>query len=103
MNRFSLTKEFELSVTMCYRKRKGGIKLQDEDVQDAENGDEADEHSKVLSEEIKKETESRKEEEEKKKSDDLWASFLSDVGGPKPSRPVAKPTQPSSLTKQSKV
>lgn len=70
------------------RKRKGGIKLDDES-EDLEEP--ADDYSKVLTEEIKKEQEAKIEEQEKKKADDLWSSFLSDVG----SRPKSKPATPS--------
>ena len=55
----------------------------------------------MFSEELKKEQETKKEEQEKKKADDLWSSFLSDVG----SRPKPKPATPSgsSLASISKV
>uniref|UniRef100_A0A8W8KAL1 Craniofacial development protein 1 n=1 Tax=Magallana gigas TaxID=29159 RepID=A0A8W8KAL1_MAGGI len=70
------------------RKRKGGIKLdgESEDLKES-----ADEYNKVLTEEIKQEQVAKKEEQEKKKADDLWSSFLSDVG----SRPKSKPATPS--------
>lgn len=55
----------------------------------------------MFSEELKKEQETKKEEQEKKKADDLWSSFLSDVG----SRPKPKQATPSgsSLASISKV
>ncbi|XP_062607201.1 craniofacial development protein 1-like [Saccostrea cucullata] len=79
------------------RKRKGGIKLEG-DTEDTKESE--DNYNKVLSEEVKKEQEAKIEEQEKKKADDLWSSFLSDVG----SRPKAKPATPSgsSLASMSK-
>ncbi|XP_022340303.2 craniofacial development protein 1-like isoform X1 [Crassostrea virginica] len=70
------------------RKRKGGIKLENEN---GDNQEPVDDYNKVFSEELKKEQETKKEEQEKKKADDLWSSFLSDVG----SRPKPKPATPS--------
>lgn len=69
------------------RKRKGGIKL-DNDTDDHETTEE----SKIdFDAETKKAKEVEKEEKEKKKSDDLWASFLSDVGGPAPKPKSSSP------------
>ena len=68
---------------VCFRKRKGGIKLEgetEEEVKEEEPG------NKELEEEIAKETEQRKEEQEKKKADDLWSNFMSDVGKAPPKK-----------------
>lgn len=71
------------------RKRKGGIKLEDEEnVKDVDLDEEKElqEERKMLEEERLKAKEAEEEEKEKKKADDLWKSFLSDVGQrPKPS------------------
>ncbi|XP_013404432.1 craniofacial development protein 1-like [Lingula anatina] len=77
------------------RKRKGGIKLEDED-KDGKEDDEQQESNIV--EEMKKEQEDVKELKEKQKADDLWASFLSDVGQkPKP-KPASVPSGLGSLS-----
>lgn len=74
-----------------FRKRKGGIKLEDEEhVEDVDLDEdeekELQEERKMLEEERLKAKEAEEEEKEKKKADDLWKSFLSDVGQrPKPS------------------
>ncbi|CAC5384831.1 unnamed protein product [Mytilus coruscus] len=66
------------------RKRKGGIKLEGEVVNKEETEEEI-KARKQLEENIKEEQKLRKEEQEKKKADDLWSSFMSDVGTrPKP-------------------
>ncbi|KAJ8303227.1 hypothetical protein KUTeg_019623 [Tegillarca granosa] len=77
------------------RKRKGGIKLEnDDDVeQSKEENEEEKARKKELGEQIAKENEMKKQKDEKKRADDLWSSFLSDVGTrPKPkSVPAASP------------
>ena len=65
------------------RKRKGGIKLEGETVSEPQ---EEDTGNKQLEEEIAKEVEQKKEELQKKKADDLWSSFMSDVGKVTPKR-----------------
>lgn len=60
------------------RKRLGGIKLEGETVVEEEKEEEP--VNKQLAEEIVREKEQKKEEQEKKKADDLWSSFMSDVG-----------------------
>ncbi|KAG7231026.1 hypothetical protein INR49_025055 [Caranx melampygus] len=77
------------------RKRKGGVlKI---DTEDKDKG--GSEEAKLPQEELDKPTklEEDKEAREKKKSDDLWASFLSDVGSrPKESTPASQ----SSITQK---
>lgn len=75
---------------LAARKRKGGIKLDDDTNQTEET---EDSHSKELKQQIEKEKSEKKEEQEKKRSDSLWASFLSDVGG----RPKPKPAPSAGL------
>ncbi|VDI51521.1 Hypothetical predicted protein [Mytilus galloprovincialis] len=72
------------------RKRKGGIKLEGELVNKAETEEEI-KARKELEENIKEEQKQRKEEQEKKKADDLWSSFMSDVG----TRPKKAASSPS--------
>lgn len=69
------------------RKRKGGIKLEGEKTTEGGENKE-DPGSTELAEKIKEETVQKKEVHEKKRSDDLWASFLSDV----PKRPTPSKT-----------
>ncbi|KAL3859417.1 hypothetical protein ACJMK2_009640 [Sinanodonta woodiana] len=63
------------------RKRKGGIKLDGANETEA-NGDVSESVNTDLEKQIKAEMEARKAEEEKKKADNLWSSFISDVGTP---------------------
>ena len=70
-------------MSSCCRKRKGGIKLEGETVSEPQ---EEDTGNKQLEEEIAKEVEQKKEELQKKKADDLWSSFMSDVGKVTPKR-----------------
>ncbi|XP_076112839.1 craniofacial development protein 1-like [Mytilus galloprovincialis] len=77
------------------RKRKGGIKLEGELVNKAETEEEM-KARKELEENIKEEQKQRKEEQEKKKADDLWSSFMSDVGTrPKKASPSPSVTSPA--------
>lgn len=89
------------------RKRKGGIKLEDEeDIKDVDLDEdeekELQEERKMLEEERLKAKEAEEEEKEKKKADDLWKSFLSDVGQrPKPSSSKTEvSSKPSERTSQ---
>ena len=68
------------------RKRKGGIKLEGEEAAAA-----SDDKNVELEKQIQEEQKQKKEVQEKKKSDDLWASFMSDVG----KRPDKKSTSGS--------
>ncbi|XP_045191366.1 craniofacial development protein 1-like [Mercenaria mercenaria] len=68
------------------RKRVGGIKLDNETVTEETEQDNA---NKVLAEQIKLEQEQKKQEQEKKRADDLWSSFMSDVGKRPEKKPVA--------------
>ena len=70
-------------MSLFCRKRKGGIKLEGETVSEPQ---EEDTGNKQLEEEIAKEVEQKKEELQKKKADDLWSSFMSDVGKVTPKR-----------------
>lgn len=78
-----------------HRKRKGGVlKIETED---RDKG--GSEEEKPLQEELERPTKAEEDDEvkEKKKSDDLWASFLSDVGSrPKESTPASQ----SSITQK---
>lgn len=75
--------------TIEERKRKGGIKLENDDVEQIkEENEEEKARKKELEEQIAKENEMKKQNEEKKRANDLWSSFLSDVG----TRPKPKPT-----------
>ena len=51
-----------------------------------EEDQQEDTDNKKLQEDIAKESEQKKEEQEKKKADDLWSSFMSDVGRVAPKR-----------------
>ena len=77
---------------MLCRKRKGGIKLADEETEAAV---EEDLNSSTVSDDVaiesSKELESDKEHKEKEKADTLWADFLKDVGS------IPKKTQSSSV------
>ncbi|XP_064611523.1 craniofacial development protein 1-like [Liolophura sinensis] len=72
------------------RKRRGGIKLDGDDR--GETTPQIDEDNQKLKEEIAMEKEISKVEKEKKKADDLWASFLSDVGQKPKSKPTPAPS-----------
>jgi len=78
------------------RKRKGGIKLADED--DAEAGvvreSESEARSSLLAEKVSSEHEAKGETAEKKRADDLWDSFMKDVSTARP-KPVTSSTQSS--------
>lgn len=71
-----------------FRKRRGGIKLQDKNstvsADDSEviESEEEIKRKKELAEQIAKEEEERKKEKEKKRADDLWSSFMSGVKPP---------------------
>jgi len=66
---------------LLYRKRRGGIKLADEET---EASVQEDLNSSTVSDDVatesSKELESVKEQKEKDKADSLWADFLKDVG-----------------------
>ncbi|XP_074644772.1 craniofacial development protein 1-like [Tubulanus polymorphus] len=81
------------------RKRTGGIRLEGESEKDTcEDAQEAEQ----LSEKIEAEKVLKKEATEKKKADNLWASFLGDVGTkPKP-KTTASNSSLSSLTFKAK-
>ena len=86
-----------------YRKRQGGIKLDDEGSEQKET-EEMDTYNAELAKRIVEEEEQKKEENEKKKVDDLWAAFKADVGAPKQKpKPVVKSTGFGSLTSVVKV
>ncbi|XP_071824561.1 craniofacial development protein 1-like isoform X2 [Apostichopus japonicus] len=83
------------------RKRKGGIKLEGEDVDGEECLDEEQEQTeleeerKALAEEERKAKAEEEQEREKQKADELWKSLLSDVG--------PRPKATSSTTNGSKM
>ena len=82
------------------RKRKGGIKLENEDDTPAEEttGDTA---NSELAQKLQEETEQKKAEKEKKRAENLWASFLSDV---KPhAKPPPKTPQTSTACKEASL
>ena len=88
---------------MFCRKRKGGIKLDDDVESEAHKQDDeseaADNSNTQLSEGIKKDAEEKKELEKKQRVDSLWADFLKDT-----SSPVSRSKSgPVSVTSQSKV
>ena len=65
---------------------------------------EKDAYNQQLAQDVAEEQESRKEETEKKKTDDLWASFIADVGAPKQKpKPAARTSGLGSLTSVIKV
>ncbi|KAL4234799.1 Craniofacial development protein 1 [Mactra antiquata] len=72
------------------RKRTGGIKLDDDDTATVEETSDA---NTELAKQIQLEQEMKKKEAEKKKADDLWSSFMSDVG----KRPEKKEVKSSGL------
>ena len=88
---------------MVCRKRKGGIKLDDDADNEAHKQDDeneaADNSNTQLSEEMKKDAEQKKELDKKQRVDSLWADFLKDTGSPA-SRSKSGPV---SVTSQSKV
>ena len=66
---------------MLCRKRKGGIRLQDEQTEAvAEEELNSSTVSDDLTTEPSKDLQSNKEEKQKQKADALWADFLKDVG-----------------------
>lgn len=72
------------------RKRVGGIKLENEDT--SASCTDQDDGTIALQEQIRLEQERKQAELEKKRSDDLWSSFMSDVGHKKSTpKPVAFP------------
>lgn len=60
---------------MYYRKRVGGIQLEGE-----EAGPVVEDKNVELEKQIQEEQKQKKEVQEKKRADDLWASFMADVG-----------------------
>lgn len=79
-----------------YRKRKQGVLKVDKE--DKEDGGEA-EDVPPPQEEVEKPTKKDDDEKQKKKSDDLWASFLSDVGSrPKESTPASQSSTTQTVT-----
>lgn len=92
-----------MQVMFYCRKRKGGIKL-DEEVENESNkqddDDTTDSNNTQLSEEIQKEKEEKKALEKKQRVDALWADFLKDTSPP--SQPKSR-SGLGSLTTQSKV
>jgi len=77
-------------ILTLFRKRKGGIKLSDEET---EAGEQEDLNSSTLSDELTAESpkESASDEQQKQKADALWADFLKDVGS------VPNKSQPDSV------
>ena len=79
---------------MFFRKRKGGIHLEDaEEEKDKKDSD--NDHDALTDKISKEELEKKKEEQEKKRADDLWSSFLKDVGPPKKPKPSTSVTSSS--------
>ncbi|KAI7802460.1 craniofacial development protein 1 [Triplophysa rosa] len=80
------------------KRKKGGLKIEDSEgsaVDQQGNEDETKEESAVRSTQ-------KNEEQQKKKSDDLWASFLSDVG-PRPKTAVSPSTDSQQSTSTAKT
>ncbi|KAK7115136.1 craniofacial development protein 1-like [Littorina saxatilis] len=78
------------------RKRKGGIKLEEDN--NAEKETNGDAENTELAKKIQEEEAAKKAEKEKKKENDLWSRFLCDV---KPAaRPPPKASPASTATKQ---
>ncbi|XP_053175197.1 craniofacial development protein 1 [Scomber japonicus] len=97
----NVTKKKKKKKDIGMRKRKQGVLKVDKE--DKEDGEEA-EDAPPPQEEVEKPTKKDDDEKQKKKSDDLWASFLSDVGSrPKESTPASQSsttqTADSSATK----
>ncbi len=85
------------------RKRQGGIKL-DDDADVTEPAEDEDLYNEELAQKVVEEEKEKKEQVEKKKTDDLWASFIADVGAPKQkSKPAVMPSGLGSLTSLVKV
>ncbi|KAK7504659.1 hypothetical protein BaRGS_00004145 [Batillaria attramentaria] len=80
--------------TIAPRKRKGGIKLEGEEIA---NKEEEDPENRELAEKLKEEAAQKKAETEKKRVDDLWASFQSAVT-PSPRRPPPSGSSLASVT-----
>ncbi|XP_018582134.1 craniofacial development protein 1 [Scleropages formosus] len=76
------------------KRKKGDLKLEDDSGQQVEEGDVA----KQKDDEKERDEGTSTEELEKKKADDLWASFLSDVG-PRPKHSVSAQTAPVTPSK----
>ena len=71
----------ELTEVMLCRKRKGGIRLEDEQTEAVvEEELNSSTVSDDLTTEPSKDSQSNKEEKQKQKADALWADFLKDVG-----------------------
>ncbi|CAJ1057098.1 craniofacial development protein 1 [Xyrichtys novacula] len=80
-------KKKDLSV----RKRKKGVLKVDKEEEDGEGAEEAQLPKEEEEEEKPSGVNQDEEEKQKKKSDDLWASFLSDVGSrPKEPKPISQ-------------
>ena len=71
-----------------YRKRRGGIRLEDEADED-DKPEVEDNYNQEMMKHIEVEKHEKKQEAEKKKSDDLWADFMKDV---EPSKPKPRPS-----------
>uniref|UniRef100_UPI0037E81A5C craniofacial development protein 1 n=1 Tax=Semicossyphus pulcher TaxID=241346 RepID=UPI0037E81A5C len=82
---------------LAVRKRKKGVLKVDKEEEGGEGAEEAQLPQEEEEEEKPKKGEKEEDEKQKKKSDDLWASFLSDVGS-RPKDPTAA-SQPSSKQK----
>lgn len=85
-----------LNCVQFFRKRKGGIKLEEDN--NAEEETNGDAENTELAKKIQEEEAAKKAEKEKKKENDLWSRFLCDV---KPAaRPPPKASPASTATKQ---
>jgi hypothetical protein len=99
---YSIEKHMTMLYTIWYRKRKGGIRLDDKTADT--NNDEPhteDNYNKQLEIQLQVENLEKKEENEKKKADNLWADFMNDVGPTKP-KPKSS-TNLDALSSTSKV
>ncbi|XP_036400159.1 craniofacial development protein 1 [Megalops cyprinoides] len=77
------------------KRKKGGLKLEEEEEGGDNHREEEGQEKEQGVEEDEGPAPRSQEDREKKKSDDLWASFLSDVGPrPKPSAPVPAACSP---------
>lgn len=79
-----MTPVYALKVLSClifhaYRKRKGGIKL-DEAASEEKGVEDAEGEKNDFAERIAEEVKAEKEAQERNRADNLWSSFLSDVG-----------------------
>lgn len=87
-----LSKMFSLSPHFQRKRKKGGLKL----VEDGEGGsaDQQKDEDEPKEDHFVTKSGGGHEDQQKKKADDLWASFLSDVGPrPKASAPSADSQQ----------